>query len=371
MNLPSSVSNLKTLNKFAGIYLYGFGHTGKRVYDLLLNSNYPVLGIADSHISISSKDFLSFDDFVGKITPYDCVLICTYNQTYASQIYKLLLHSVDCSNVFWNALDFPYEGSELIPSLSRIEELIKENYSLKLLNALSECFFSRSNKPLCAFKAMNTVDSKGQYLDVFDASGIRSMLDIGVYDGSEIINYLRSFDNLRHYYGVDPLGTKKLLPEVFSCFEDCSVDFKFYPVAIGADNSKVSFQVSGPGSSVINRQSNGKSIKLSETVNSSFEVDSLTLDRFIAPLKHDCIDLLKIDIEGGEISAIKGGTSSLRHNFRSIAISIYHSATDFVSIPLLLSRLGYSNMRIRSYTPSPIDTILYADNLTLIEKAAQ
>jgi FkbM family methyltransferase len=69
---------------------------------------------------------------------------------------------------------------------------------------------------------------------------------------------------------------------------------------------------------------------------------------------------LKMDIEGAEMSALKGAIKTLKESRPRIAVSLYHKPLDIVEIPLFLSNLlpSYSWF-IRCYGAHGYDTILY------------
>ena len=53
----------------------------------------------------------------------------------------------------------------------------------------------------------------------------------------------------------------------------------------------------------------------------------------------DKIDFLKTDIEGAEMSALRGGKNLIVNSRPILAISNYHSLDDIVDIPCYLSEL--------------------------------
>ena len=53
----------------------------------------------------------------------------------------------------------------------------------------------------------------------------------------------------------------------------------------------------------------------------------------------DKIDFLKTDIEGAEMSALRGGKNLIVNSRPILAISIYHSLDDVVDIPCYLNDL--------------------------------
>ena len=74
----------------------------------------------------------------------------------------------------------------------------------------------------------------------------------------------------------------------------------------------------------------------------------------------DC-SFLNMDIEGGELDALKGAQNLIKNCRPSLAISIYHQPKDLWQICLFLDELnlGYKFF-IRNYTGYPAETLFYA-----------
>ena len=67
-----------------------------------------------------------------------------------------------------------------------------------------------------------------------------------------------------------------------------------------------------------------------------------------------------MDIEGAELSAIKGAASSIRKFQPKLAISLYHKPTDIFEIPLYIAKeFPFYDMFIDHYTIHAEETVLY------------
>jgi hypothetical protein len=68
-----------------------------------------------------------------------------------------------------------------------------------------------------------------------------------------------------------------------------------------------------------------------------------------------------MDIEGSEEDALMGACRAIQNHAPKLAISVYHKATDFWKLPLLIKRLhsGY-RLYLRHYTNEIVDTVCYA-----------
>jgi FkbM family methyltransferase len=86
-----------------------------------------------------------------------------------------------------------------------------------------------------------------------------------------------------------------------------------------------------------------------------------TIDGLVSSNAIKRIDLIKLDIEGSELSALQGGEQSLRRWRPRLAISLYHRPEDLFSIPLWLNSLqcGY-RFFLDHYSIHHEETVLYA-----------
>lgn len=72
----------------------------------------------------------------------------------------------------------------------------------------------------------------------------------------------------------------------------------------------------------------------------SIAVESMSIDDFTAELPR--VDFIKLDVEGAEIPVLHGAQNTIRTFAPKLAVSIYHSIRDLLTIPGLLSELGYA-----------------------------
>ena len=93
---------------------------------------------------------------------------------------------------------------------------------------------------------------------------------------------------------------------------------------------------------------------------STFPITSI--DDFIHNHGVNKVDFIKMDIEGHELSALKGAIRTLKKFKPKLAISIYHCNEDFYSIPLWITQAlgGVYHFYIEHYTIYAEETILYA-----------
>jgi len=70
------------------------------------------------------------------------------------------------------------------------------------------------------------------------------------------------------------------------------------------------------------------------------EIELDTIDNLVSRLNVKNIKLIKMDIEGHELSAVKGAVKTIQNHKPVLIISLYHKGRDFFEIPPLLKKLN-------------------------------
>ena len=91
-------------------------------------------------------------------------------------------------------------------------------------------------------------------------------------------------------------------------------------------------------------------------------VSCTSIDDFVKTNNLDRVDMIKMDIEGYEMNALKGAVETLKKFKPKLALSVYHGGEDLARVPLFIEdlELGY-RMYLRHFTPYHTDTILFAN----------
>ena len=98
--------------------------------------------------------------------------------------------------------------------------------------------------------------------------------------------------------------------------------------------------------------------KVSTTVVSANEIDVTSLDAAITGR----VSFIKMDIEGSEIPALKGGVRTIQENKPKLAICAYHLEDDLWNIPILIKKLvpEYKIYMRQHYETVDWETVCYA-----------
>ena len=103
----------------------------------------------------------------------------------------------------------------------------------------------------------------------------------------------------------------------------------------------------------------GMSARTSQTGDIRVNCDSI--DNICEAEKYEHIDFIKMDIEGAEVSALKGAKRVIQKYHPILAICVYHKEDDFYTIPTLIKEIypGYK-LYFRQYELSDEETVCYA-----------
>jgi FkbM family methyltransferase len=191
---------------------------------------------------------------------------------------------------------------------------------------------------------------------LFEVSAMEQFVDCGASIGESISGLLGLTDyrcERAWLFEPDKLngGTlTNLLAELEKLPTGVASRIRLHPVAVGENPDTVAFShVGGHGGSIL-PQATGRT-DCDET-----PVDVVRLD--------DTVDgaptLIKMDIEGSELGALRGAERLIRTHRPRLAISAYHRSTDLLEISdYVLSLRPDYRIGLRHHTPVRWDTCLY------------
>lgn len=179
--------------------------------------------------------------------------------------------------------------------------------------------------------------------------GSLKWFDIGSFDG----------DTLRAIYSSD----RNMADDSFICAEPDNVNFKklqltvnqlgvsvqLHQAAIGAKAGTMAFNHEG----TLSARPSGS--------NSNSDTSAVVQVETIDEICNEFVPThVKMDIEGGELDAIKGGLTTLKTARPKIAVSLYHKPLDIIELcEILMTNLENYSWFIRCYGAHGYDTILY------------
>ena len=191
------------------------------------------------------------------------------------------------------------------------------------------------------------IDLQEQYLpkDLSTPPKNLLMVDLGACQGENLEYFLNSGRKFQLCFMLEPDdGNLKVLRS-----QVIDLDIKntiILQLAAWSSTEMLKFEFVASGSSVVNVQSNEFAFGIA--------LDDL--------LKNTPINYIKMDIEGSELDALKGGEEIIKRDLPHLAISIYHKPSDLWEIGLYLFSIHGNNYKyyIRNYGHQTFDTVLYA-----------
>lgn len=228
-------------------------------------------------------------------------------------------------------------------------ERLADHRSKKTLLGLMEHWITFSGDTL-----LHIHDMMGcQYFepDIFLPDGEECVVDLGAYVGDTYDNYIRVYgeNTFASYYCYEADGENaRRLREKFAdhpavIVKECAVMDKNGTVQF---ETNASFQSAGKVAADVGEKA-------------YIQIPAVSLDDDVT----EKITLLKMDIEGAELRALKGAQKHIVEEHPKLAVSVYHSNTDILDIPRYIDGL-YSGYRfyLRYYggTIYPSEYVLIA-----------
>ena len=98
-------------------------------------------------------------------------------------------------------------------------------------------------------------------------------------------------------------------------------------------------------------------------------IQTTTIDKFKEENKIEKIDYIKMDIESAELKALVGAEKTIKSDRPQLAISIYHSLQEYVSIPVYLKKICKDyEFHVGHYSQKLCETVFYAIPKELAQK---
>ena len=181
-------------------------------------------------------------------------------------------------------------------------------------------------------------------LDIIPYSNNQVFVDVGAYIGDTILDYINTYNNYKKIYCYEiTLETMAKLKNNLSKYNNIIYRNK----AVANDNTIMYLKESSINSSANQVDSNG-----------TIEVESINLDNDIL----EKIDIIKMDIEGGEYNALIGCKNHIINDKPTLLISVYHNNEDLWKLPKLINEYNNYDFYLRYYSNYifPTEIVLFA-----------
>ena len=176
------------------------------------------------------------------------------------------------------------------------------------------------------------------------------VIDAGGCFGDTALAFAHAVGGTGRVYTFDPLPKHcNIMRESFRANPTLASRISIFEVGL-ADADRVGVAARLPGESI-------------DPGATAFDeaVPTRTIDSLVTEGVLPRVDFIKMDVEGSELAALRGGVAALRQWKPKLAISLYHKPEDFFSIPLWLDslRCGY-RFFLEHYSIHSEETVLYA-----------
>lgn len=282
-----------TIGEFEGIIIYPIEDIKKYmdIFDVVLVASYSnasvmsavlsCLGV-DNHIVVTGFKKYKYNDYINSSLIYRNVRK-KLNSKESKKVWQLIVKGYFCKHCFENLVK--YLKKEAKKSYPQVRE---------------------------------------QYFDFINKDAIKTVISGGVYDGGSSILFLKKLNNLQNLYGFEPLYKDFKIDIQDKIIRD-SGKIEIIEKGLFDKSTKLSFGKYDSGS------------RISESLKIPLEtIQTISIDEFIKERNIKKVDFIKMDIEGSELSALKGAEKTILRDRPQMAISIYHSSTDLYTIPFYL-----------------------------------
>ena len=207
---------------------------------------------------------------------------------------------------------------------------------------------------------------KNEYFEYINKNAIKTVFDCGAHECAQSVISLSIFKNIEKVYAFEPIY-EYCKTELMDRFVQANKDrLELVDYALWDEKSILEMQVSDNlgGSRLCEAE-----VLDDDIVMTKLDVKTISIDELAAEKHIDKVDFIKMDIEGSELRALKGGLKTIQKDRPQMAICIYHMPGDIVDIPLwLYENLKNYKFRLGHYSNMYTETVLYAIPEELYDK---
>lgn len=350
----------------SAVAIFGACPAGERILDDIkkYKKNVKVICFIDNFVkgTFANLPVYNLKEFIDKNFNCDLVIMSTYNNTYLMiNILRLYDYNViEQTGFLYKYYRFANETFEKALNIFEKQEdknlyKLLFNIRLGLKDKSLIANYYRAEFP----SSLNFSVISRQYLDKINKNAVKTIFDIGFCNGLNAVAYNKFLPNLERIYAFEALYDECRVDLIEEFFEDLK-KVEIINKAVGNKKGEIKFLYSLDGNmeAAFSKDISTKIRNIdgwNEMTVPMIDLDSFVEERKIKP------DLIKMDIEGAEMEALKGAIHAIKKSRSQLAISIYHSNQDFVEIPVYLKEnLENYTFKLGHYRADWTETILYA-----------
>lgn len=373
--IPEGLEKLKKEK----LYLYGNGVTAERIFAQLNQWNIKIEGVIVSDGYATNPNFHGF-----KVLPFSKLegktsIVAGYSISANENLTKFLLHSnivekIYCLEGFEVFLLDRYLRNDII--------LLDDYYRISMKRKLDERYFQenyegfmqtyhwladeKSKKVMECYlrghielkewpmlEVWNKKDVEAQYFpdDIIKLSQHETVVDCGAFTGDTLKTFAEKVETFNHYYAWEPDPNR--FDELNQRMKEVSFKGKVTHVPFGAFDEKKKLYFDNTVAA------SGKVVKDLKENSDCICICVERIDNFTK--KNEQVSLIKMDIEGSELQALKGAENTIKNYKPKLAICVYHKREDLFTIPQYIKGLVPEyKLFLRAHFPSISEVVLYA-----------
>lgn len=357
----------------AKIAIYGAGTVGIKMYHDILKhrSDVTVKYFIDTYKTgeVEGVEIFPFSQ-VNTLKDIDLVVAATRRD------YSLVMNIFQYYNINFLAeerfLEFYYRNNNEFlndDNLNKILNIFNEDEDIELFKlvfssrscVVNDAMFDYAYKHHGLRRYYNARNIYKQYVDKIVLDKIKVIYDLGFFDGRNFLAFSKFMPNLEKIYAFEAIYDIAKNPAMDAILKREN-KVEIINTAIADKEGEAVFCLNNelPSGSVLKNVSTKKHDTPKYT-DLERKVKLTSIDNYFSNNDIKAPDLIKMDIEGAELPALKGAMTVINKFRPQLAISIYHSDFDFINIPLFLSEnLSDYIFKLGHYSRDNSETVLYA-----------
>lgn len=308
------------------IFLYGTGNGADKIIDVCEKYSIKISGVFASSGFVRNRFFRempvrSIEDIVAEYGN-DIIVLLSFGTTLTSVIDNINLIA---KNYTLYIPEVPLYGSELfdreylknhIDDIEKCSKLFKDETSKRVYEDMIRFRYTAEPQYLSEVQT-----SKDMYSSLIDRGKVHKVLDCGAYKGDSACDIIEALSPDEIVcFEPDPKTFIKL-----SAYAEDEKRCKVIPMNCAAGDECKTVEFSSSGSRGSGAEGKNKRAKTAEIFIKT--IDSLNAYDF---------DLIKLDVEGDEKSALDGAKKTLGNSRPALSVSVYHRTADLFKIPLMI-----------------------------------
>lgn len=359
--LTASILESKSLIEQKNLILFGSGNLGRKIASYFKGKGFKIVCFADNNEAknetfvdgvIVYTPALAYEKF-GNDNLVWVVTIWSPGHSFTKtneQLQQLGVQNIIPVNNVFQAFSndlIPYYHFESPEYYYEQKSKIVEAYSYLIDDESKDQFYKHLKVRVgYSFTELPLVTTDNQYFhpDIIQLTESEIFLDCGAFTGDTLKDYLKFAKvPFRKYICLEP-DPQNLIALNKTISSNKIKNVEVFEIAVGDENAELKFEATGGGGA-----------GLSET--GSISVECKRIDDFF----NEEITFIKLDIEGAEISALKGAYNIIQKYRPKLAVCIYHLPSDLWEIILYIKEnFPFYNLSVRTHQYDGLDFVLYA-----------